>query len=566
MTKLTKIKLENHLGAFHQVSRDLGSNLSLDTLLERIICLAHAQVQAREAIIALRDEAGEIEDFVHVHLVEGEVVRVNVKPGSEGNEPAFQLPKLGLNTLCLKSLEDYPEMGAFLGVPIISEKHVIGGIYLAGKENGSIFNGGDSDFTSNDVRLMKTLAAYASVAITNVRLYQNIISCDLQLNQQNEDLALINDLAQTVANSWDIKEIMSQTLSRVIAYLDMSAGEIYLRDTGGDDLRLSLLRGGPFEAFYSKNIFRVGEGFVGRVAEQAKLLVCNSLEDDPRILRPAIPKAGFCCLIGIPLQARRNIVGVMTLFSKEECVLTRREFDLLTTIGTWAGTAIENVQLRQQSKRVAILEERERIGMDLHDGIIQSLYSIGLTLDYGKMILEDPQELEGPADVLDRLNLATSGLNNAINDIRSYVSDLRPSEMVEGKTLPENLLFIIEKFETHSQIKGELEIETPRQDVSINDISSQKKTTLFHICQEALANTARHSQATKAKVRLWTENGRAYLEISDNGKGFNIDTATTNLGHGLSNMKRRARKAGGDIVIDSAPLKGTSVEVWIPVN
>ncbi len=562
MTKLTQIQLENHLGTFHQVSRDLGTNLSLDTLLERIVRLARAQVQAREAMIALRDEEGEIEFFVHVHLSEGKVKRVNGKPDSAGNEPAFQLPELNGAAQRVSALENYPNMGAFLGTAIISGENILGEIYLTGKEHVSEFSEVAPEFTPNDERLMETLAAYASVAITNVRLYQNILSCDQQLNQQNEDLALINELAQTVANSWDIKEIMSQTLSRVIAYLDMAAGEIYLRDTGGEDLRLSLLRGGPFEAFYSKNIFRVGEGFVGRVAEQAKLLVCNSLKNDPRILRPAIPKAGFRCLVGIPLQARRKMVGVMTLASKTECLLTKREFDLLTTIGTWAGTAIENVRLQQQSKLVAVLEERERIGMDLHDGIIQSLYSIGLTLDYGKMILKDPKALEGPGDVMDRLNLATSGINNAINDIRSYVSDLRPSEMVKGKTLPDNLLFIIEKFETHSQIRGELEVTVP----SLNGIPYQKKAILFHICQEALANTARHSQATEAKVRLWTENGRAHLEISDNGKGFNIDTADASLGHGLSNMQRRVRKAGGGIRIDSAPLRGTSVRVWVPVG
>ncbi|MBS1249727.1 MAG: Oxygen sensor histidine kinase response regulator DevS/DosS [Chloroflexi bacterium] len=555
MTKLTQIQLEHHLGAFHQVSRDLGSNLSLDTLLERIARLAHAQVQAHKAIIALRDEAGEIENFVHIRLVEGVVKRVNGKPGWGKDRQGVSLPEIGNSIRRVKSPANHPEIAAFLGVPLVSGEKVLGHIYLIDKEDAP-------EFTPDDERLMKTLAAYATVAITNVRLYQNILSYDHQLNQQNEDLALINDLAQTVANSWDIKEIMSQTLSKVIDYLGVSTGEIYLRDTGGEDLRLSLFRGDDFNAFYPKNIFRVGEGIVGRVAEQAKILVSNSLAEDPRILRPAIHKAGFRSLMGIPLWARRKLVGVMTLFSKSERISSEREFELLTTIGTWAGIAIENVRLQQKSKRMAVLEERERIGMDLHDGIIQSLYSIGLTLDYGKMILENPKESEGTEDVLDRLNLATSGINNAINDIRSYVSDLRPSEMVEGKTLPENLAFILEQFETHSQIKGELEVTVP----SLNGLPFQKKATLFHICQEALANTARHSQATEAKVKLWTVDGRAYLKVSDNGKGFNIDTADTSLGHGLSNMQRRVRKAGGDIRIDSAPLKGTTVEVWVPVG
>jgi len=223
---------------------------------------------------------------------------------------------------------------------------------------------------------------------------------------------------------------------------------------------------------------------------------------------------------------------------------------------------------------VAILEERERIGMDLHDGIIQSLYSIGMTLDYVKMILAETEEVvgareqgsrraeEGAEEVNERLKLATDGLNNAINDIRSYVSDLRPSQMQEGKTLPDNLAFIIEKFETHSRIKGEL--INPTNEFEL--LPHQNMLTLFHICQEALANAARHSNATEAKVRLWPENGVVHLDISDNGDGFNIDTTNANLGHGLSNMQRRVRKVGGGIKIDSAPLKGTSVQVWVPAK
>ncbi|RLD04434.1 MAG: hypothetical protein DRI56_11290 [Chloroflexota bacterium] len=528
MTNLTPKQLDSQLGTFQQVNRELGEDLSLDTLLERIVRLARAQVKARYATLELQDDKGLVGYFVRVCLLNGEVKRVFERECGENQS--------GSN--------------ATLKIPILSGERVLGKLLLSDKQDAA-------EFTPDDERLMKTLMAYASIAITNVRLYQNILGCDRQLTQQNEDLSLINDLAQTVANSWDIKEIMSQTLSHVLNYLKMTTGEIYLRDKGGDDLRLSLLRGEHFEAFYSKNIFRVGEGIVGKVAEQGKPLVCYSLATDPRILRPAVPKAGFRCLAGIPLLARRKTVGVMTLSCKDEHQFTDREFDLLTTIGTWAGTAIENVQLQQQSNRVAVLEERERIGMDLHDGIIQSLYSIGLTLDYVKVILKEENDTE---NALKRLMLTTNGINNAINDIRSYVSGLRPSQMQADKTLPENIAFIIEQFETYSQIKGELICSSK----TFPNLPYENTVTLFHICQEALANAARHSHATKARVNLWAENGAVHLEISDNGKGFNVDSTKKNLGHGLSNMQRRTRKVGGSIKIDSAPLRGTCVQVWVP--
>ncbi|GAG02020.1 unnamed protein product, partial [marine sediment metagenome] len=246
-----------------------------------------------------------------------------------------------------------------------------------------------TEFTDDDERLMKTLAAYAAVAITNTQLYDHILERDKTLNQQYEDLSLINDLAQAVATSWDIKEIVSRTLKNVLQYLDIETGEIFLKDRGGKELRLSLIRGDDFEAFYTKSVFRVGDGVVGKVAGLNKALVVYNLDSDPRILRPAIAEAGFTSQAVIPLQANREVVGVMTLSSKKDRGYSVRELDLLTTLGTWAGTAIQNALLQQQTKHIAVLEERERIGMDLHDGIIQSLYSIGLTLDYVKEILEE---------------------------------------------------------------------------------------------------------------------------------------------------------------------------------
>src|SRR5512137_979614 len=93
-----------------------------------------------------------------------------------------------------------------------------------------------------------------------------------------------------------------------------------------------------------------------------------------------------------------------------------REVNLLTSIGTWAGTAIENVRLNQQGRRLAVLEERERIGMDLHDGIIQSIYAVGLALDYARLAVDDD-----PPQARDKIAQAIQGLNATIRDIRTYI-------------------------------------------------------------------------------------------------------------------------------------------------
>jgi signal transduction histidine kinase len=555
MAKKSKKELEDQIGSLYQASKDLIGDFSLETLLSRIVRLAQAQVQAEYAALAIRDEDGSVSQFIHSGMSEEELHLMPHPPEGKGllgelqkKHESIRIPHIVKDPRSYGFPPYHPSMTSMLGVPITIGDRILGQIYLTNKIDAD-------EFTIDDERLMKTLAAYAAVAISNSQLYKNILDRDETLNQQYEDLSLIHDLAQGIASSWDTKEIMSRTLKIVLQYLDIETGEIFLRDRGSKELRLSLLRGDDFEAFYTKNVFRIGDGLVGKVAGMNKALVVYNLESDPRILRPALAKAGYICQAVIPMQSTREVVGVMTLSSKESRSYSVRELDLLTTIGMWAGTAIQNALLQQQTKHLAVLEERERIGMDLHDGVIQSLYSLGLTLDYVKAILE-----EDPAEIQQKLDQATEGINSTIADIRTYISDLRPRQMNEDLGFDENLRVLLNEIESNSPIKTSLEneMETPL------DLSYPNTVTLFKIAQESLSNTVRHAKAQHAKLRLWEENGRIYLEVIDDGVGFNIDKTQANLGHGLANMQRRSRKASGAIEIHSSPGNGTKVVTWVP--
>ncbi len=555
MVRKTKKDLEEQIGSLYQASKDLVGDFSLETLLTRIVRLAQAQVQAEYAALAIRDEDGKVVNFIHSGMSEEELHLMPHPPEGKGllgelqqKHEVIRISEITEDSRYSGFPEYHPTMNSMLGVPITTGEKILGQIYLTNKI-------GEAEFSLDDERLMKTLAAYAAVAITNTQLYTNILEQDEAINQQYEDLTLIYDLAQGIANSWDIKEIMSLTLKKVISYLEVETGEIFLKDRGGKDLRLALLRGDDFESFYTKSVFRFGDGVVGKVAGLNKALVVTNVETDPRILRPAIVKAGFKSQAVIPFQTAREVVGVMTLSSKTNRTYSIRELDLLTTIGLWAGTAIQNAQLQQQTKHIAVLEERERIGMDLHDGVIQSLYSLGLTLDYVKAILQEDLD-----ESMAKLNFATDSINSTIVDIRTYISDLRPRQMLENLSFKENLEILLQEFRNNSQISANIQDDIEGQ----LELNYNNTLTLFRIAQESLSNTARHSKAQKADIRLWEEDCQIYLEINDNGKGFNIDKTEANLGHGLANMQRRTRKAGGGIQIDSSPGNGTKVIAWVP--
>jgi len=245
---------------------------------------------------------------------------------------------------------------------------------------------------------------------------------------------------------------------------------------------------------------------------------------------------------------------VMSVVSCRESHLDDRRINLLASIGNWAGITIENARLHRQARRLAILEERERIGMDLHDGIIQSIYAVGLALDHARATLD-----EDPKSTRLKIDQAVDGLNNAIRDIRTYILDLRPRQF-RGEDLVAGLHQLADEFRANAQSSAA--VSGPKN--SLVDLPTVNATALFHICQEALANVAKHAQATQTNIHLWTTNERVMLEITDDGKGFSLHKMSVTLGHGLSNMHARARKVGGDVEITSEPGDGTTILAWVP--
>ena len=555
MVSLTREQLEDRLAMLHQASLELVRDLSRNTVLERIIHLAREQVNARYAAIGMADETGELVKFIPVGMDPIIIEKMDHPPRGLGLIGAIReerqtilVPDISKDSRGIGFPPHHPAMHSFLGVPIMSGERLLGQIYLTDKQDGD-------EFTQDDALVIETLAAYAAVAIENARLYAGVKDISGKLEQRNEDLSLLDDLAKTLAGSLEIDVVLDKTLSRVIEYLGVEAGEIFLQESGTKNLRLALHRGEAAEAFWTRDRFVLGECFVGRAAQLGKVLISTDLEQDIRFLRRAVIDAGFTCLACIPLTARRNVVGAMTVASRKQREFTEREINLLEAIGAWAGTAIENAQLHRQARRLAVLEERERIGMDLHDGIIQSIYGVGLALEYARMAIDEDPDL-----TRDKISQSIDGLNEAIRDLRAYILDLNPRQLQSEETLKQGLQRLLAEFRANTLAEANL---VTAED-GLVELPREHALALFHICQEALANVAKHARAHKAEVHLWTTEERALLEVIDDGRGFDVRKQNATLGHGLSNMERRARKVGGDVEISSHPIGGTTVLAWVP--
>ncbi|PWH16125.1 MAG: hypothetical protein DDG60_04555 [Anaerolineae bacterium] len=551
---LTRQQLEERLIALHQASLQLVEDISLETLLERIATVACEQAQARYAALGVLGEDGQLKQFISVGMTEEEIRRIPHPPKGLGliralmdTPHALRLPNIQQDPRSVGFPPNHPHMRSFLGVPIRLGEDQYGQIYLTEKL-------GQAEFTADDERIIQMLAAYAAVAIHNARLYEELHARDQALTRRNQDLALLNSIAKALTSSLKLDEILEKTLSLVMDYMQVESGEIFLLEEDKHTLRLVLHRGQAAEAFWTRNRFCLGEGLVGLVAQHNEPIVSHDLANDVRYLRDAVVKAGFRQMAGFPLTSSGQLVGVLSAVTRSPAPLDDHDIQVVTAIGSWAGLAIENARLHNNARRLAVLEERDRIGMDLHDGIIQSIYGVGLILEHARLLAT-----EEPHKAQERIQQAIDSLNHTIRDIRSYILDLRPRQFKD-----ENLFDAVKRLVLEFRANTLSEAILSGDPKDIQGLPQTQALALFHICQEALANAAKHAHAKKVDVRIWATPERYLLEVRDDGQGFDITKMSMTLGHGLSNMHTRAQHVGGDVEICSVIGEGTSILAWVP--
>ncbi len=298
-----------------------------------------------------------------------------------------------------------------------------------------------------------------------------------------------------------------------------------------------------------------GKGLLGLIQKFPQTIRLDDIRQSPH-------SVGFCpnhpvmtSFLGVPIVARGEVLGSLYLCDKADGTpFTDEDQSIIETLAAYAAVAIENARLYQQVRRLAVLEERERIGMDLHDGIIQSIYAVGLTLEHSMLLLEDE-----PEAAASRLRYAIDALNQTIRDIRNYIMDLRPQRM-QARDLGESLRQLVREFRANALVEIQLNMDSGIEQV----LDEGTSTALFHIAQEALANAAKHAGATELRVVVERLDHHVCLRVYDNGVGFDPSQVDQLLGHGLSNMTLRAQAVGGQLEIESKPVEGTTIKAILP--
>ena len=223
--------------------------------------------------------------------------------------------------------------------------------------------------------------------------------------------------------------------------------------------------------------------------------------------------------------------------------------EVLASFADQAAIALAHAQALAEARRALVLEDRERIAKELHDGVIQSLFAVGMGLQGSALLTAEPE-------LAARIEGAVGEIDRAIRDLRNYIFGLRPGALAD-RQLDEALRGLATEFEERSGVVTAVEIDGH----AAAELASAA-TDILQIAREGLSNVGRHARAATCRLSLRREDGAVVLEIDDDGEGF--DPARGGTGMGLPNLRDRARALGGELSLDAAPGRGTLLRVTLP--
>jgi len=299
-----------------------------------------------------------------------------------------------------------------------------------------------------------------------------------------------------------------------------------------------------------------GRGVLGALIEEGRPLRLKEISDHPRSYGFPPHHPAMQTFLGVPIVVRGRIFGRLYLTEKlDEEEFTKDDERIALTLASQAGVAVENARLldevRHRGEELAILEERERISKELHDGVIQTIYSVGLSLQGSMSLLE-----RDPETARTRIDSAIAELDNVVRDVRSYIFALQP-KAVEERGLPAAIAELARDLEVNTLATVVVDLD----EEACSSFTESQKIDVIQIVREILSNIARHARAMEVEIRCSSTDDGVVLAIEDDGSRF--DPTTARRGHGLTNMETRAKRLGGRIEIVPRSPRGMRHAVHI---
>ena len=387
-------------------------------------------------------------------------------------------------------------------------------------------------------------------------LRRRLLAQNQELRRSSARLRAVYEAGVRITSDLSLAAVLRDVVEASRRVADARYGALAVLDEGGH-IADFITSGLSDEQRASTGSIPRGKGLIGHVLRTGEPYRTDDIAADPHSAGFPPGHPPMKSFLGVPLHYKGSVIGNLYLTDKEDGAFTGQDEQAIQAFATQAAIAIQNARLYEQVQDVAVLHERERIGMDLHDGTIQAIYGVGLKLeDCISRVQSEPDE------VRDELDNAIERLNGIIRDIRSYIFDLRPLRL-QGSDLVAALQELV--LETRVNTLITVELAVANQGLG-DDLTEEQASQLFAIAHEALANVRKHSQAKNVTVTLEAADGRLRLEVVDDGRGISTNGHEHPTGRGLGNMAERAEALQGSFSLKSEPGRGTTVTVEIPFN
>ncbi len=406
-----------------------------------------------------------------------------------------------------------------------------------------------------DIGVVLVIAALSAVGAGAFSswIFRGLGRAQRETELRARELAAINEASLALSSDLDLDSVLQRVVDLSREVTDARYGALALL---GDEGSISefLTSGIDTEERERLGGLPEGKGLLGVVMQEGQTLRIDRIVDDPRSVGFPPGHPAMTSFIGLPIMYEERIVGDLYLTDKNGGEpFTERDEEMLRTFAAHAAVAIENARLYQQVQDLVVLEERDRIGMDLHDGVIQSLYATGLTLENS---LEDLQE--DPARARPQLEEAIEHLNQIIADIRSYIFNLRPAVLADT-----DLAGAVGGLLQELKVNALLDVRLIEEPGVCRRLSEEQTAAVFHVAQESLTNIRKHAQAASVTARLERQDGTFRMTIDDDGVGF--DPGRPGSGQGLHNMRERVEGLGGRLQVESGNGQGTRLTIELPL-
>jgi signal transduction histidine kinase len=522
----------------------IGCQLEPAAALEAIVAAAVDLTGARYGALGLIGEAGQLTGFIPVGMSKAEIARIDHWPRGRGllgelirHPGPLRLADLGAHPGSAGFPPGHPPMRSFLAAPVLIRDEFFGNLYLTDKQDGA-------DFTAQDEGLLVALAGAAGLAVENARL-----RAEARRHEQWQRATA--EVTQQLLAAEEPRDVLALVAQHAMELSGADGVIIALPDESGEHVVVTEAVGAGAQALLGI-VTPIEKSLSGIVMTTGERQVLENFSGDPRVAAASRERTRIGPAVAVPLGVPGDTRGVMIAGRQPGSQpMAPSAMDMVTTFAVQAGIGLKLAEHRRAAERIALLADRDRIGRDLHDLVVQRLFATGMSLQGVMPLVSDPEAAA-------RIGRAIDELDGTIRDIRSTIYALQARDYPNAPGIQERLLAAAQEMTAALGFAPWLRIDERLASRVPRGITED----IVAVVREGLSNVAQHAQASQVRVVVTVADGEELtIIVHDNGSGIR----SAGQRSGLSNLAQRAAELGGSLQAAQPDAGGTRLEWRVPL-